>query len=185
MDVVPFDLPNLTLSSSPSSSPPPPTPPTHPGSPASPAASERHMSMLMSLPPDTDRPGSPSEDTDVGSCSYKSDQSSPDDDSPHDSPTPSVSPSVSPAISLSEEGAKKKDNVQGPTYELRNSCGGSRVNGRSVPVKAKNRMEKKTTDEKTTKETKTPEHKQKKTDEPAKKRKAKTQRCTYNEGRSC
>ena len=56
-----------------------------------------HMSTPTSLPPDTERPGTPSEDTDVGSCSYKSCQSSPDVDSP------CVSPSASPAITISEE----------------------------------------------------------------------------------
>ena len=61
---------------SPPASPHPPTPPTHPVSPASPSVSEGHMSTLTSLPPGTDRPGTPSEDTDVGSCSYKSIQSS-------------------------------------------------------------------------------------------------------------
>ena len=76
-----------------------------------------------SLPPDIDRPGSPSEDTDVGSCSYKSNQSSPDDDSPRDSP--SVSPSASPPITLSEEEEKKED----LSYELCSGHGRSRARG--------------------------------------------------------
>ena len=38
---------------------PPPTAPTHPASPASPSVSEAHMSTPTSLPPDTDRPGTP------------------------------------------------------------------------------------------------------------------------------
>ena len=80
------------------------------------------MSTPTSLPPDTDRPGTPSQDTDVGSCSYKSSQSSTDDDSPLDSP--SVSPSASPLITLrkaeeEEEEGKKED----PSYELRSGCG--------------------------------------------------------------
>ena len=52
--------------------------------------------------PDTDRPGTPSEDIDVGSCSYKSSQSSPDDESPCDSP----------AITLSDEEEEKKKEAE-------------------------------------------------------------------------
>ena len=116
MDVMPFDLSCLALSSSPRPSPPPPTPPTRAASPASSAVSEWHMSTPSSLPQDTDWPGIGSEDTDVGSCSYESGQGNHDGDSPLDSP----------AVSLIEEEEKKEEDVQVPTYmyELRSNRGG-------------------------------------------------------------
>ena len=148
MDVVPFELSSIKLSPpppcpplpcaphppsppvprpSPTASPHPPTPPTRPVSPASPSVSEGHMSTPTSLPPDTDRPGTPSEDTDVGSCFYKSSQSSPDDDSPGDSP------SASPAITLSDEEEGKKED---PSYELCSGHGRSRAQGPGASVRS-------------------------------------------------
>ena len=135
VDVVPFDLSSNVCPPSPGAprppsppaprpsppaSPHPPTPSTHP---VSPSVSVGHVSTLTSLPPDTDRPGTPSEDTDVGSCSS---QSSPDDDSPCDSP--SVSPSASPPITLSEEEEEEKKK-EDPSYGLRSGRGRSRTRG--------------------------------------------------------
>ena len=119
MDVVPFDLSSIVRPPSPGAPHPPsppaprpsppasPPPPTRPVSPSSPSVSEGYMSTPPSLSPDTNRSVTPSEDTDVGLCSYKSSQSSPDDDSPRDSP------SASPPITLSEkeEEEKKKEDL--------------------------------------------------------------------------
>ena len=111
-------------------------PPTHPVSPASPSVSEGHMSTPTFLPPYTDRTGTPNEDTDVESCSYKLSQSSLDDDSSRDSP--SVSPSASPAITLSEEEEEEKKKGD-PSYELRSGRGRSRARGPGASVHAHGR----------------------------------------------